>query len=502
MTRSFTEINAAIARQLVESIGIDRFEMWFGTSDAIRADADGVAISADDELSLSFLRQQFDSTVRSAVVLAFGQDRPIRYLVNAPAEAAVRQGCLFSDDELESAITSPAASSGDARAADSAGEKRTARNKTPRRRNATSGAATGKTLFDTRQPDTLPASRPDQLLQSFRFGSSNDLLRAAIDEVLARPGKFSPLVLIGPSGSGKSHLANGLVAESRRRGICRRSLAMTAEQFTTGFLEGLHGKGLPLFRNKYRQLDLLVIDDIQFLAGKKATIIEFQNTLETLMRGGKQLVVTANRPLAELEFLGDSLVTRLSGGMVCPIAWPDIEARQEIARSHAVRIGANISPETTDMICHRVGRDVRMLFGAINRLHAATAAMGKSVEPESATRLLSDLLHSQAPVLSIEKIERVVCEVCGVSPDEMKGEKRVKRISTARMLAIWLARQHTTAGLSEIGAYFGGRNHSTVIAARNKIDLLQKNDAEIDVSCRRMKVSAALQRIQAELRVG
>lgn len=495
MTRSLTEINAAIARQLVESIGVDRFEMWFGTAGAIRADAGSVIISAEDELSLSFLRQRFDTVIRSAVVHAIGEDRPVQYVVKAPAGTPLRQGTLFSDGEFEPALNRPPATSSKS----PRGERQTSRLNGSRRR---SHDATDRTLFDQGREEIKSTARSGHSLHTFRFGSANDLLKAAIDEVLANPGKFNPLVLTGPAGCGKTHLANGLLAEARQRGICRRSLAMTAEQFTTGFLEGLHGKGLPLFRNKYRQLDLLVIDDIQFLAGKKATIIEFQNTLETLLRGGKQLVVTADRPLPDLEFLGDSLVTRLSGGMVCPIAWPDLEARREIARSHALRVGATISPETVDAICHRVGRDVRMLFGAINRLHAAASASGKSLEPENAARLLSDLFQSQAPVVSIERIERVVCDVCGVSAEEMKGEKRVKRISTARMLAIWLARQHTTAGLSEIGAYFGGRNHSTVIAARNKIEALQKNDAEIDVMSRRMKVSTALQKIQSELRVG
>ena len=486
MTRSHTEICTAIARQLAESIGEDRFEMWFSGKSVFEFGDNLVIVRASDDLSLSFIRQQFDSSIRAAIGSVTGSTTKIQFALTGNPETIPNQGCLFSDNELVDAgleTRQPAAK----------------RNGPRRTSGAKTAAQTAALPFDSKE--SRQRSRP-LTLDSFQFGDDNLLLKTAISQVLAFPGKFNPLVLHGQVGSGKTHLAQGIVAAARTGGNYRRSMCLSAEQFTTGFIEGLHGRGLPVFRNKYRQLDLLVLDDIQFLAGKKATIVEFQNTIEAMLRSGKQIVITVDRPIYELDFLGESLATRLASGMTCPIAWPDTESRIVIAENHARHLGIELSPDTIRHVCQRMGRDVRMLFGAINRIHAATSAMGKTIDPAAASQLLSDLFHSQTPVISIERIEQVVCDVCGVSSEEIKGQKRIKRVSTARMLAIWLTRQHTTAGLAEIGEYFGGRNHSTIVAARKKIDTLNSADAEIDIKSQRVKLSAALERLETRLRVG
>ncbi len=486
MTRSHTEICSAIARQLAESIGEDRFEMWFGGKGVFEICDNSVVICVSDDLSLSFVRQHFDATIRATVSSVSGTATSIRFALAGKPELLPNQGCLFSDSQLVDAgreSREPAAKQSGLRRASV----------------AWGGAQTASIPFD--KPESRQRSRP-LTLDWFEFGDDNLLLKTAISQVLAFPGKFNPLVLYGQVGSGKTHLAQAIVAAARLGGNYRRSLCLSAEQFTTGFIEGLHGKGLPLFRNKYRQLDLLVLDDIQFLAGKKATIVEFQNTIEAMLRSGKQIVITVDRPIFELDFLGESLATRLASGMTCPISWPDIKSRIVIAENHARHLGIELSPDTIRHVCQRMGRDVRMLFGAINRIHAATSAMGKTIHPADASQLLSDLFHSQTPVISMERIEQVVCDLCGVSPEEIKGQKRIKRVSTARMLAIWLARQHTSAALAEIGDYFGGRNHSTIVAARKKIDSLNNADAEIDIKSQRVKLSATLERLESRLRVG
>lgn len=486
MTRSHTEICTAIARQLAESIGEDRFEMWFGDKSVFEFGDNLVVVRASDDLSLSFIRQQFDSSIRAAVGSVTGSTTKIQFALAGKSKAVPNQGCLFSDNEL----------------VDAGVESRqpVAKRYGPRRMPGTkSGTQTAALPFDSKESRQHSRSLT---LESFQFGDDNLLLKTAISQVLAFPGKFNPLVLYGQVGSGKTHLAQGIVAAARTSCNYRRSMCLSAEQFTTGFIEGLHGRGLPVFRNKYRQLDLLVLDDIQFLAGKKATIVEFQNTIEAMLRSGKQIVITVDRPVYELDFLGESLTTRLASGMTCPISWPDIESRIVIAENHARHLGIQLSPDTIRHVCQRMGRDVRMLFGAINRIHAATSAMGNTIDPAAASQLLSDLFHSQTPVISMDRIEQVVCDICGVSSEEIKGQKRIKRVSTARMLAIWLTRRHTTAGLAEIGEYFGGRNHSTIVAARKKIDTLKSADAEIDIKSQRVKLSAALERLETRLRVG
>lgn len=483
MTRSVTEINSAIAGQLAESIGQDRFEMWFGSPQTIRVEDGKLVILADDELGLAFLRQHFEPAIREAINAVAGNQLQIRYRLSERATASIRQTTLFSEQEMvEAGQTSPADHT-----------PATSRSGLPARRKPPRP--------DAPQPAS-PTSRTDQSLERFRFGPENLLLETTVRQVLDYPGKFNPLVLHGPVGCGKSHLLRGIVTRARNLPVRCRAVCLTAEQFTTGFIDGLQGKGLPLFRSKYRQLDLLAIDDIQFLNGKRATIVEFGNTVEALLRSGKQIVVTASRPLFEMEFLGESLITRLASGMSCPVAWPDLAARRQIARQYATDRNMDIDPDVLESVCQHLGRDVRMLTGALNRVHAAALATRSRLDHGLASELLGDLIDSQTPVVSLQRIEDVVCDVCGVRSEELKSSKRIKRVSTARMLAIWLSRRHTTAGLAEIGEYYGGRNHSTIVAARKKIDALHESDADVDIQTRRIPIRVALERLETRLRVG
>lgn len=510
--RSVTEINLAIAEQLNLSIGEDRFDMWFGKQDSLQLRDDGFTVRLDDDLSLAFVKQHFGESIAravGAVGAAGGGTIPIRYEVRE-RQPVLRQAGLFSEAQLADAGID--AKNASALAGPSQGPRR---RRQPRR---DASAANGNgcnghralreandagTLLSANHQSALPFSNEhNKRLGSFHFGSGNALLKTTVEQVILYPGRFTPLVMHGPVGCGKSHLAHCIVEEARRQGGNRRCLLQTSVQFTTGFIEGLQGKGLPAFRNRYRQIDLLVIDDLQFLAGKKATLIEFQNTVEALLRAGKQIVVTADRPLLDLEFLGDSLITRLSSGINCPIEWPDLEARRSIARDYVATRQFEVSEATLDHVCTRMGRDVRALHGALNRLHAVTLACREPVDVAAANEHLGDLFRSQSPQVSMERIEKVVCDVCGVTPGELRGAKRVKRVSTARMLAIWLSRQHTTAGLSEIGDYFGGRKHSTVVAARKKVEALRDNDAEVEIRTRRATVASVLRQMENSLRVG
>ncbi len=492
MTRSFTEINATIARHVAESIGEDRFEMWFAGDDVFRIAEGQLVVQAADDLSLSFIRQQFGPAIQQALSAIAGPACSIRYTLSGHHAGAVKQACLFTDEEF--------ATAGREAEPRPAG-KPNRRSRTVRPARGATATAPAETESKTKTETETKTPRQPTLAQ-FQFGADNKLLETAVEQMLACPGKFNPLVVHGPVGCGKTHLLQAITAEARRRPGYRRCACLTSEQFTSGFIEGLQGKGLPLFRNKYRQLDLLAIDDVQFLAGKKATLVEFQNTVESLMRTGKQIVISSDRPIFELEFLGESLMTRLSSGMNCPIAWPDHGARLAIAENHARQTGVTLRAETIQVICQHLGRDVRMLLGAINRIHAASLACGESLDTEAACELLADMFQSQSPIISLERIERAVCDVCGVQPEELRSPKRIKRISTARMLAIWLSRRHTSAGLAEIGAYYGGRNHSTVVAARKKIEAMHQSEEVIDIKSQRIKVSVALERLENRLRTG
>lgn len=482
MTRSFTEINQAIAWQLKESIGEDRFDMWFSDPDSLQVISGSVVVSVADELSLSFVRQQFGESLRDAVTAVLGASANIRHEVAVASSKPARQNSLFSDQQLADAGLDP--------------EAPTKSKKVNRRRRAPEQPATAELSTDRQHPMDY------QVLEAFHFGQKNLLLETAIREVFAEPGKFNPLVMHGPVGCGKTHLATAIVAEARRTRRFRRCVNVTSEQFTTSFIEALQNRRLTDFRSKFRNLDLLAIDDIQFLAGKQATVIEFQNTLEALLRSGKQVIVTSDRPVGELRFADDSLFTRLSSGLTCPIRYPDLNGRMEILQKLASRRELQLPVMVQKLVAQRISRDVRLLSGAVNRLKAASLVSNGPLDIEFVNEYLGDLFHSQSPIVSLARIEQAVCDVCGVDSTELKSTKRIKRISTARMLAMWLSRRYTSAGLAEIGNHYGGRSHSTVVAAEKKINGLLESDAAIDLHSRQTSISMAVGRLKTTLDVG
>ena len=473
VTRSLTEINKAIAWQLKQSIGADRFDLWFSDPQAIALQDDAVVISTSDELSRSFIRQQFGTALQESIRAVLGTDASLRYTVNT-APLTPQQNSLFTEEQL--------ADVGIPKLAENDKRKR-------RRRNVTESPAPVAKPFDSMS------------LDAFHFGAANRLLETAVSEVLTQPGRFSPLVLHGPVGCGKSHLVRGLISSARQSKHYRRCVNVTSEQFTSNFIEALQAKQLVNFRAKFRNLDLLAIDDIQFLVGKQATLVEFQNTLETLSRMGKQVILTCDRPVQELRIGEESVVTRLSCGLACPVSYPDLDGRMNIIRALAGQRKMNLKDDVIRLIAESIGRDVRMLSGAINRLSAAALSGISDLDMQTTSELLGDLFVSQSPVVSLAKIEAAVCDVCGVDAADLKSGKRIRTISTARMLAMWLSRKYTSAGLAEIGKHYGGRSHSTVVAAQKKIDKLLANDAIVDLRARRSPISSAVDRLKQTLEV-
>ena len=486
MTRSLKEIRQAIAWQLKESIGEDRFDLWFSEDHSLAFEDGQLLVSAGDELSLKFIQQQFQKPLRESTEAVLGNRVGLRFIVHTEETASARQHALFSDDQLAEAGM---------QAMPLSDSRQTPK---PNRRRNTRRHDTGHEmpLLTGRSP------QESQSLDTFQFGKKNLLLETAIQELFAEPGKFNPLVLHGPVGCGKSHLVTAMVSRARQTRQFRRCVNITAEQFTSSFIDALQNRRLTDFRSKFRNLDLLAMDDIQFLAGKQATIIEFQNTLETLMRTGKQIVITSDRPVAELRFAEDTLFTRLSAGLTCPIRYPDLDGRIEIVRHLATSRKLDLRPDVERIIAERIGRDVRLLSGAVNRLKAMTMVCNDTLDTSAAEQCLADLFHTQSPIVSLAKIERVVCDICGVDSSELKSSKRIKRISTARMLAMWLSRKYTSAGLAEIGKFYGGRSHSTVVAAEKKINGLLKSDEAIQLRTRQTSISSAMGRLKHSLDVG
>lgn len=324
----------------------------------------------------------------------------------------------------------------------------------------------------------------------------------AVELVASRPGEMSPLVVHGPSGVGKTHLLQGVCTRAREANPQLAVVMLSAEQFTTGFLQALHSGGLPGFRRSCRSADLLVVDDIQFLVGKRATLAEFQQTVDALHRLGKQMVFACDRELDALEGLGADLLTRLRGGMVARILPPDYDVRRGIVAALCARRGLAVPDDVVHYVATRITRHARELYGAVNRLEATSLMLGVPITAGMAEEALADLVRSSGRCVRLADIERAICKAFGIEEGSLQSSRRTKTVSHPRMLAMFLARKHTHAALADIGKYFGRRSHSTVIAAQKTVDEWVSSRTSIVLAESQWDVEEAIRRVEDLLRAG
>jgi chromosomal replication initiator protein len=337
---------------------------------------------------------------------------------------------------------------------------------------------------------------------SFVVGDGNRVAFTAAQSVLQRPGSISPFFVHGPTGCGKTHLLEAL--QTGFRGRCRfgRALKLSAEQFTSSFLEALQGSGLPSFRRKVRDVDFLAVDDLQFFAGKRATLVELQHTIDALLRQGRQLVLAADRPPAELKGLGPELIGRVAGGLVCGIEPADFQTRLAIADRIAQGHHQTVPPAVLELLAAELDGDARQIAGALNRLQATGEALEKPITLDLAAVALEDIFRATRRPVHLVDIEKAVCDVFGLEAKSLRDGRKAKSISQPRMLAMWLARKHTRAAFSEISHYFGRRSHSTVISAEKKVNGWVKNEATIQLGLGACRVEEAIRRVETQLRTG
>ncbi len=455
----------SIIEKLVAQLSEDRFDLWFGNRSCLVVQQQSVQISAESEFAAIRLQKKFGTVVRKVVDHVCGPHFGLEFQADPGFE---NQESFNAESEVQ--VTPDV-------------------------------TKVHPSHSPTPTPMGFAAKRKKPGIDSFYFGDANQLAQAGVKHVLSQPGQMSPFYIFGPSGCGKSHLLECLTNQVRRVHRCR-AVFLSAEQFTSYFVQALRGSGLPMFRRKYRDLDLLAIDDIQFFAGKKATLSEVQYTIDNLIRAGKQVVIAADRPPIELDQINADLAARLTSGLTCPLNYPGFEQRLMIAQNFCSDRQLAIPDSVLELVCERLSKDVRKLSGAMNLLHAAHVATGNRIDTEMAERVLADLYTISNSNTSMGKIEKVVCQFCGVKPADLKSPSRKKKICTARMLAMYLSREHTSSAFSEIGDYFGGRSHSTVIAAQQKVNGWLKNDRNIDLPRATYPAKEVLRRIESNLRIG
>ena len=317
-------------------------------------------------------------------------------------------------------------------------------------------------------PATLAgAMNPRNTFDAFVVGSNNEFAHSAALAVAKSPATtYNPLFIYGVSGLGKTHLLHAIGHHVQATNKSAKIVYLSSEQFTNEFIDAIQHGTLVKFRKKYRQADVLLIDDIQFFAGKERSQEEFFHTFNALHDGHKQIILSSDRPASEIEKLEHRLVSRFEWGMTAEIQPPDTETRIAILRSKAEGLNLKLEPWIIEFLADKIRNNVRRLEGALMRVASYTSLSEKPITQESIENLLRDIFQEQArKTITIDAIQRRVAEHFDVRLADMTSKRRQANIAFPRQIAMFLSRQHTSSSLCDIGDAFGGKDHGTVIHA-------------------------------------
>jgi len=321
---------------------------------------------------------------------------------------------------------------------------------------------------------TTTPLNPKYTFETFIVGASNQLAHAAMLAIAEHPGEsYNPLFLYGGTGLGKTHLLHALGQHPNVRG--RRVLYVSSETFTNDLINAIRNQTTEEFRRMYREIDVLLIDDIQFIGGKEATQEEFFHTFNQLYSANKQIVISSDRHPRAIPTLEDRVRSRFEGGLITDIQPPDLEMRIAILRAKAEALGMDVPSEVIDFIAHKVQSNIRELEGALTRILGYTRLMNVPLSLEMATNVLKDIVRQQP--ITVDQVLAVVADYYRVDLSDLTGRSRSKEIVLPRQMAMYLLREETGTSLPQIGEMLGGRDHTTVMYAYDKMkEEIERND--------------------------
>lgn len=442
MQLSAEKIWTLAQEQLRSKLGKDTFSMWFAPLRACSMDGNLVTLETPNEFSEVWLKDNYISLLQDAFAIAAGRHLQVKFKI-ASSGAPV----------IPTVPSVPVAPS---------------RNKA-----AESHERTGEAHFN-----------PKNTFDTFVVGNNNNFAYAAALAVAQAPGKsYNPLFLYGGVGLGKTHLlhAIGQHVSANKKGA--RVAYVSSEKFTNEYIDAIQNNKLVTFRKKYRQTDVLLIDDIQFLAGKERIQEEFFHTFNALHESHKQIVLTCDRPASEIQNLEHRLVSRFEWGLVTDLQPPGIEMRLAILQKKAQLMNVVLPEDVMNFLANRIRTNVRRLEGALIRVASYASLTGKKLTIEVVESLLREILHEEGRLtISIEVIQKKVAEHFDIRLADMTSKRRPENIAFPRQIAMYLSRQMTESSLSTIGEAFGGRDHGTVLHACR----LVKDRMEVDANVRQV----------------
>jgi chromosomal replication initiator protein len=338
---------------------------------------------------------------------------------------------------------------------------------------------------------------------NFVAGTSNQLAYTALSMVCQDPKTASPIFFCGPTGTGKTHLMAAIAEQLRRRHRMRRVMHLSAEQFTNDFISSVGNSGITAFRRRYREVDALLIDDVQFLGAKKATLREMLYTVETLASAGRPLLFSGLQAPSEIAGLSQELAGRMASGLVCPIQPLDIDIRRQILeRWIADRCPLEVPASLLDQINPMLAGDGRVVSGVANMINTLQRMFGRVPTLDEIRQFGGNLLRASTPIATLAVIETAVCDAFHLPHHTLRGVSQTRAVTGPRMLAMYLARQLTASAYSEIATHFGGKSHSTAISAENNVKKWLETGKSIGRGQLAMSTREAVARVENLLRSG
>jgi chromosomal replication initiator protein len=444
MEKNLETLWRPIAESISAQVSADAYRRWFAGIELANADETHLELRVPNHIYQLWIESNYMPLVHSCVTSILGQPRAIRFAV--PAEDSPLQVKPEPAPLVEPLVA-----------------------QNPRASARTHG------LEDA----SVTGMNPRNTFETFVVGRNNEFACAAAVAVAQSPAKtYNPLFVYGGVGLGKTHLMHAIGQSVASRGRSVKAVYISSERFTNEFIDAIQNSTLVKFRKRYRQADVLLIDDIQFLSGKERSQEEFFHTFNTLFDGHKQIVLSSDRPPSEIANLEDRLVSRFEWGLTAELQPPDVETRVAILRKKAQGLSIRISQEILEFLAHRIRSNVRRLEGALMRVASFTSLNGRELNTEEIEDLLKDILQEEARrTITIDQIQKRVAEHYDVRLADMTSKRRPANIAFPRQVAMYLARELTKHSLSEIGEAFGGRDHGTVLHAHRLVKgMITKED--------------------------
>jgi chromosomal replication initiator protein len=439
MQETYNGVWREIARGIRQRLGAGAFQRWFAAIELVQANEIALTFQVPNAIYQFWIESNYLNAVQSAAMSVLGSPREVKFRT---ADSGVSgSGAVARADRVREALA--------------------------------------PISHDEKPKGSINnGMNPRNSFEAFVVGSNNQFAHAAALAVCESPAKtYNPLFIYGGVGLGKTHLMQAIGQQTIERRKIQKVMYLSSERFTNEFIDAIQHNMLVRFRKRYRQTDVLLIDDIHFLAGKERSQEEFFHTFNTLFDGRKQIVLSSDRPASEIANLEHRLVSRFECGLTTELQPPDIETRMAILRKKAEAFHTPVAEDVLAFLAQRIRSNVRRLEGALIRVGSYQSLHGRECSCETVEQLLRDILREECKKrVTIDQIQKKVAERYDVGLADMTGKRRPANIAFPRQVAMYLARRLTKASLHEIGEAFGDRDHGTVLHACKAVSLRMKKE--------------------------